>query len=271
MMGVGDEILAAGQAQRWFAEHGVPSLIVDQKQRPRWHPIWEGNPAISKPDGSPTGARDWHHPIVNGPGCRPYIVYPFTAETGWTFNRSFAARDHIAKIYLTPAELAIGQRLRASVGSFVAFDPWSKHENLRWPLEYWTRLVEICPEITFVQQLYPTSPARIAGSYPAQTHSFRDACGLIAAAQAYIRGESGMCHAAAALDVPLVTIWGGCMDWDVLGGYPNQIGVGIQHPPCGSYKPCTHCRAIMQSIKPDVVADALRRALLRAAAPMTTA
>jgi ADP-heptose:LPS heptosyltransferase len=133
-------------------------------------------------------------------------------------------------------------------------------------------LVRLCPEIIFVQQLYPQSPVRIPSTYPAQTHTFRDACGVVAAAQAYVRGESGMCHAAAALGVPTVTIWGGCMDWDVLGSYPKQTGVGILTPPCGSFKPCRHCMETMAAITPETVAVAVRQALADAAAasPLST-
>lgn len=212
--------------------------------------------------------RPGDHLIVNAPGCRPYIVYPFTAETGWTFDRSFRARDHIAKIYLTDEELEIGRRVRERLGPYVLFDPWSKHPNLRWPIEHWQKLIypDAPWRIAFVQQDYPLGYAHeIPGAVRVPTPSFREACGLLASASAYIRGESGMCHAAAALDVPNVVIWGGCMDWEVLGGYPKQIGVGVQQtggqPPCGSYSPCSHCKAVMASISPFEVSVALRRAL----------
>ena len=86
-------------------------------------------------------------------------------------------------------------------------------------------------------------------------------CCLLATAAIYVRGESGMCHAAAALGVTQVTIWGGCMDWTVLGGYPGQHAVGVSLPACGRYQPCTHCDAAMRAITPDWVAEKLRAAL----------
>lgn len=257
-MGYGDEILAAGQAQRHFDETGEPSYIVNQRLKPRRHPIWDSNPAIIQADGI-FGERC--HMITNAPGCRPYIVYPFTAESGWTFNRSFHAADHIAKIYLTPEELIYG---RSIPRPFVLIEPFSKHANLTWPFDHWCALVAQNPDISFVQHTHrDTGTLHVPGAMYTPQLTFRQACGVLNFAACYVRGESGMCHAAAALGVPTVTIWGGCMDWSVLGGYPLQIGVGVNHPPCGRYLPCDHCRKIMQSIEVDTVAAAIRRSLDR--------
>ena len=246
-MGYGDEILAAGQAQRWFDAYGASSVIVGQDDQPRWSEIWAGNPAIL----APHEVLPADHRIVNGPHCRPYIIYPFTAATGWTFNRGFHARDHVAKIYLTADELHIGREVRQVYGPFVLIDPWSKHENLRWSLGRWQALIDSRPDLTFVQQVYDcVDPPRrqLEHVRPVLTPSFRAACGLLASAALYVRGESGMCHAAAALGIPQVTIWGACMDWDVLGGYPKQLGVGVSTAPCGAFAPCAHCALAMAAI-----------------------
>jgi len=48
-VGLGDEIVAAGQAQRIYEQYGTRVLIVDEQRRPRWHPLWEGNPVIVRP------------------------------------------------------------------------------------------------------------------------------------------------------------------------------------------------------------------------------
>lgn len=255
-MGVGDEILAAGQAQRYFSEHGSPSVIVGNDGLPRWHDIWQNNPAIYVPTGGELGLPRWydrHHQICNGPNCRPYIVYPFTEDTGWTFNKDFKARDHIARIYLTDADLQLGRAVLARTGKpFILVEPWSKHANLRWPLSHWEEFCRRMSEVhRVVQHVSPGAP-RLPYVEHVETTTFRQACSVLVASSLYVRGESGMCHAAAALDVPTVTIWGGCMDWDVLGGYPKQIGVGISEP-CGRWRPCTHCKLAMYSIDVSVV------------------
>ena len=258
-MGYGDEILAAGQAERWLAEMGEPSYIVDQRCKPRRHPIWDGNPAVIQADAIFGQGPKTPHMITNAPGARPYIVYPFTEDTGWTFNRSFRAADHIAKIYLTDEELNFGRYIPKP---FVLIEPFSKHSNLRWPFDHWCQLVRDNPDIRFIQHTHrDTGALHVPGAMYTPHLTFRQACGVLANAAVYVRGESGMCHAAAALGVPTVTIWGGCMDWEVLGGYPRQVGVGISKPPCGRYMPCAHCRDTMAAITPEMVGTALQRAL----------
>ena len=261
-MGYGDEVVAAGQAQRIYeADHSMRVMICDQRGQARWHPIWEGNPIIATPADVATG--DAFHQVVNGPNCRPYIVYPFTKETGWTFNREFHCRDHVARIYLTATERQRGVDALGRLGPYVLIEPFTKHENFRWPMDRWEALIEACPGVTFVQHTHDDSlPVR--GAHP-EVATFREACGLAASALAYVRSESGMCHAAAALGVPQVTLFGGCMDADVMGGYPGQecIVDNGHLTPCGSWNRCQHCIDAMAGITVKRVKAALNRILRR--------
>lgn len=254
-IGWGDELVAAGQAQRLYAEHGAKVQICGCDGLARWHPVWEGNPILVRPgervDGRVTS-------LISGPGCRPYIVYPFSEDTGWTFNKSFRLRDYPARIYLTDAERQRGAWARTVYGSYVLIEPYTKHGNFRWPVERWEQLVAACPDLTFVQHTHKDSPL-IPGAYPEQA-TFREACGLIASADVYVRSESGLCHAAAALGVRQVTLFGGCMDSDVMGGYPGQTVIADNglHSPCGSWHPCGHCKDAMERITVSEVIAAMR-------------
>lgn len=255
-MGFGDEILAAGQAERLYRADPAHRrvAICDLHDRPRWHPIWEGNPVIARPDVVAAG-EDVQR-LVSGPNARPYIVYPFTEYTGWTFNTAFRARENIAKIYLTMEEIQVGLSAVERYGSYVLIEPWSKHPNLTWPFEYWTELVAGRSDLTFIQHVHKDSKPvpGVAATIPA---TFRQACALVATAEVYVRGESGMLHAAAALNCPSVAIWGGCMDWEVLGGYPLERGVGVTPPACGKWFACEHCTALMRAITPEMVSVAI--------------
>lgn len=262
MTGAGDEILAAGQAQRLWNEHHIRVLICDQHGTPRWHPMWDGSPIIMRPEE----ATDPHQRLISGPNCRPYIVYPFTPETGWTFNKDFRCRDHIAHLYLTNEERFLGLDCLKRYGPYLLIEPWSKHPNLRWPMPHWNdlcaRISEALPQYTIVQHTHKDSVNFVADH--AVVHrptTFRETCGLIAHAACYIRGESGLLHAAAALGIPSVAIWGSCMDWEVMGGYPKEVGVGIVRPFCGFFKACPHCEAAMQGILPEQVLAGLLQAL----------
>lgn len=260
-MGAGDEIIAAGMAQKMFERDPQhrPVAILDRWNRPRWHEVWNGNPAIATPTAFARHASVQR--LKNASGCRPYIVYPFTPKTGWTFNRSFRARDYVATIYLSDAERKRGERALAKYGPYVLIEPFTDHQNFRWPIERWAQVVEACPDLTFVQHTH-----RFCGLVPgakAEPASLRECFGLIASARTYARSESGPCHAAAALGVPTVTLWGGCMDADVLGGYPLQTSLVDRGPgsPCGKWERCAHCSACMDRITVDAVVAGIRTSL----------
>lgn len=260
-MGIGDEVLAAGQAQRLYdADHSTRVAIFGQDRRPRWHPIWDGNPILATPSDVARG--EPVRTVINGPNCRPYIVPPFTKETGWTFDTAFRCRDHVAKIYLTPHELQIGQRIRDEYGPYVLIEPHTKHDNFRWSMEQWAALVTACPGTTFVQHMHHDSPSLVPGAIDVWAN-FREACGLVASSLCYVRAESGMCHAAAALGIRQVTIFGGCMDPEVMGYYPQQTVIADrgEGSPCGRWLPCDHCQRIMAALSVETIAAAIRHRL----------
>lgn len=251
-MGVGDDIVAAGQAQRLFERTGQRVIIRGLDGRQRWADIWQGNPVLVRPDedvDATTVAT-----VVSGPGCRPYIVYPFSEQTGWTFSPTFRCRHYPARLYLTEDECATGRRLRND-GPYVLLEPYTKHGNFQWPLARWADLVAACPDLTFVQHIHKDSRL-VPGAIPVPA-TFREACGLIASAAVYVRSESGLCHAAAALGTRQVTLFGACMDPEVMGYYPGQTVIASGSP-CGRWLPCAHCADAMARITVDLVVDALR-------------
>lgn len=266
-MGWGDEVVAAGQAQRLWEDNPSRRIgIFGTDAKPRWHPIWDGNPIIATPADIAGGENV--RPLISGPGCRPYIVYPFSEDTGWTFNLQFRCRDHIAKIYLTGEERGIGTNARA-FGSYILIEPHTKHENFRWPLAKWQALVDACRDLTFVQHIHKDTPGELRGVLTLGPLTFRQACGVIASADLYVRSESGMCHAAAALGTPQVTIFGGCMNPSVMGDYPGQTVLYDNRggSPCGKWRACDHCAAIMRDLSVETVERAIRERLaLRRAA-----
>jgi hypothetical protein len=250
--------VAAGQAQRLFdADPSARVAIYGLDGQVRWHPIWDGNPAIATPTDVARGERVQR--LVSGPNCRPYIVYPFSEDTGWTFNRSFRCRDYPARIYLTEAEIRRGEQARDTYGPYVLIEPHTKHKNFRW--SRWAELVAACPDLTFVQHMHKESEPVPGAHYEDAT--FREACGLALQSEVYVRSESGMCHAAGAMGVWQVTIFGGCMDPVVMGGYPKQAILADVSPgsPCGCWRPCAHCARIMASISVAHVASVLRASL----------
>lgn len=257
-MGFGDELMAAGQAERIYRQDGLPVAILDKRGRVRWSEMWNGNPAIATPAHVQAGKP--HLTVTNGVGCRPYIRYPFTASGGLKFT-GWRARDYVGRLYLTTAEREIGERMRADVGPYVVIEPDVKAAstpNKHWGLDRYAALVEQLPDVTFVRakgdESQPFPSVRTV-----RTETFRDACGVLAAADGYVGNEGGFHHAAAALGKPAVVVFGGFIS-PYTTGYQTHINLydSGDDSPCGRWLPCDHCQAAMERIRVDEVAGAVR-------------
>jgi ADP-heptose:LPS heptosyltransferase len=253
--------MSAGHAQTVYdADPSRRVAICDCAGNPRWSPIWDGNPILVRPADATDEA--FVHRIRNASGCRPYIHYPFTVETGWTFT-SWKASDHRGRLYLTPKELRKGEHVQHN-GPFVLVEPSPKPQqpNRQWPLERYRALISACLNVRFVQPIHEETVDRLPGIDHVRTHAFRETCGVLQAARAYLGPEGGLAHAAAALRVPAVVIFGGCIPVQTMG-YPDHLNLADHGPgtPCGRYKPCPHCVEAMAGITVDRVAEALRTVL----------
>jgi ADP-heptose:LPS heptosyltransferase len=94
---------------------------------------------------------------------------------------------------------------------------------------------------------------KIAGAKLARTPTFRHAMAVLARASLYIGPEGGLHHAAAAVGIPAVVIFGGFIPPSVTG-YATHINLTGGAAACGSLKPCEHCKAYMDVIS---VADVM--------------
>lgn len=259
---MGDEILAAGQAQRLFDQTGLKVAILDRRNHVRWHELWKGNPAIATPEEIEAGLSPFEQ-IHNGEGCRPYIQYPFTAQRGMKFT-DWRARDHVGRIYLTADEVARGQWLREEIGPFYILKPDVKPAttpNKSWGLDKFAAVVKQLPEVQFVRT-HGSDCAPFPGIRNIHTKHFRDACGFLAASDGYVGTEGGYHHAAAALGKPGVVIFGGFISPKTTG-YDTHVNLCDKGPgsPCGRWRPCGHCRAAMDGITVDQVVHAVREML----------
>jgi hypothetical protein len=247
-MGWGDELMAAGQAARISRETGRKVAILDRHRQARVHELWEGLPFISPVKG------DGIVCIMNGSGCRPYIEYPFTLEGGQRFT-GWRARDN------RPVLSAAVAGERDNQG-FVLIEPTVKplaNQNKVW--RRWQEVVDGLPLVTFVQ----CGPASVAGAQPLlggrnvtfrPTAHFIDAVRVLNQAALYLGHEGGMHHAAAALDVPAVVIFGGAPSVRATG-YADHTNFGGDAP-CGNWLPCAHCAQTMNAITPEAVIQAVK-------------
>lgn len=255
----GDEIMAAGQAERIWRATGQRVCITDAAGRPRWSPVWQGNPAIAFAPGPGITC------LVNAPGARPYLAYPWSARTGVRFT-GWRAAEQPARLWLSAEEAAVAAALRAALPRLVVIEPLLAAEsnpNKQWGEGRWHDLTQALVAAGWqVAQLGPAGTRLLPGVLRVETPSFRIACAALSAARLAVLPEGGLHHAAAALGVPAVVIFGGHTPVEITG-YPGHENLGragdAWGPACGQWRPCDHCAAAMASITVAEVLDAVDR------------
>jgi hypothetical protein len=248
----GDEIMALGQAQRIHRETGRKVCVVDRSGRPRWSPLWEGCREIARSPGQGIET------LINAPGARPYLHYPWTRATGARFT-GWRASDHPARMRLNANELEIAAKLRAKLPRLVLLEPLmasESNQNKQWGWVRWQGLAKVLASGGWqVAQLGASGTQWLDGVLRIEAQPFRAACAALTAACFAVLPEGGLHHAAAALGVPAVVIFGGFIPAAVTG-YPCHIN--IERPPaCGAWMPCKHCQAAMASITVEEVSLAV--------------
>jgi ADP-heptose:LPS heptosyltransferase len=113
-----------------------------------------------------------------------------------------------------------------------------------------------------VVQFFPDLKAgpRLRGVRQIRTLTFRDAVAVLKNSALYIGPEGGMHHAAAAVDVPGVVLFGGFIPPSVTGYDTHTNLVGSDYF-CGSFTACKHCADAMNSISIETVLKAARERL----------
>jgi len=254
-MGIGDELMVAGEARRMARAGACKVGILDKHGVRRWHYAWEGIAYMARP-GEECDALVGY---VNG--RRHYLV----DETA--IARTFRAyQPEPAELHLTSSARAL---MRETQGA-VVFNPSIKAKappNKVWGIERWKALLTLMPDVNWVQIGEHTGP-RLHKVRHIPTSSFMDACGLLAGARAAVVHEGALHHAAAALNVPAIVIRGGYISPKVTG-YAGQVDFYVEDERfplgCGSRVRCPHCAEAMNEITPEKVAAALRNLLRKAA------
>jgi hypothetical protein len=240
-MGIGDELMLAGHAERLFFTNGRRRVHVrDRRGRPRWHELWGGNPYLVRTP------HDDMQILVQGPGCRPYIAGGDAAR--WTWQ---PYRPHPATVVLTPAELAYGE---AHAGAIIV-EPTLKPRapvSKQYPADQWRAVIASMGRLPLL---------RLRGDDPEgygvrllHTPTIRHAAAVMRFARAYVGHEGALHHLAAACRTPAVVIMGGYIGPEHTGyDLPQHRYLTGPEPVCGSRGPCIHCDRAMRSITPDDV------------------
>ena len=239
-MGIGDEIMALGQAKA----AGRKVQILDKAGNRRWHPLWERASYIARP-GEPGDFPG----ILNGPSCRPYIDYKRTTKDRWQFTDWRTSRGELFGIRPDP---------RAE--GLVLIEPHIKataSPNKQWGR--WQELVDAYPEIAWAQ-LGNAGTKWLKRVVPLETRDFAHACNLIASCDTAVLPEGALHHVAGALGRRVVVLFGGYLRPETTG-YQAHINLAVDDPEALGWR-IRHpaCARAWSKITPDTVFEAVERA-----------
>lgn len=191
----------------------------------------------------------------NVPGRRPYIDYERSTK-----DHQVVVPDHRPEpgaMFFSESEMeaacdAVGGYARAVFLAPYVKGTFSAH-NKAWP--HWGHLVMLLRRAGLpIVDFGPPGKAPLPGADHAIREPVRVALAALMMASAVVTCEGLVHHAAAALDVPAVVLWGERTDPRVLG-YPGQVHVTnrISGQWCGSITQCMHCEEAMKGISAEEV------------------
>lgn len=249
-MGLGDEIMALGRAERLFEETGKPVAICNAGGYPRTHDAWLGNPAVDEKSDQR---------IDDGANVRPYIKEWHGRRI--IFNMDY--RPRAGRIWLNMSERKFARDLGLPE-KFAIVAPFLKDSasvNKDWGVENWEAVIDGFP--LPVYQLLPTRDTPvIKGAQGIYTPSWRQAAAVIAKARLVLCNEGGTHHMAASFRVPAVVVFGAFVPPQVTG-YDFHRNISVETPEgyCGNFDTCKHCKKALASITVDMVKSAAEEML----------
>lgn len=228
--------------------------IVTYEGKPKWSPIWENNPRIARPYDK----GDFQKLVARGANNqRPYHLAK-TPEK-WVYNLNF--RPDVGELYFSRDELEFGKRHRG----LIILEPHIKSgasPNKQWGWDRWQKLTDqILAEGLHVSQIGPHGTRLLRGARLIQTADFRHGCAVLQYARAAVLPEGGLHHAAAAVGLPAVVIFGGFTPIELTGYDLHRNHGASLNQACGMRIPCKHCAVWMAGISPNFIFDDLMELL----------
>lgn len=254
-MGFGDQLIATGLA-RGAKARGV-KIAFGEGNRLLWdrnsEVLFRGNPNIAFPGQERLKNVEWI------PYYKGHRIYNEQGKNRWLWNMDW--RCIPGEIFFTKEEQKSGERAGKD---FIVIEPnieqWkSAAVNKDWGRENYEAVAEKLSGDGFelIQFRYQKGGPIIRNVKTVHTWSFRDAVSILRNAVLYLGPEGGLHHAAAAVGIPAVVLFGGFIPPSVTGynTHTNLIGSDWF---CGSFIDCAHCREAMRSISIDRVYRAVR-------------
>ncbi len=241
-MGIGDWILASADVAVAHKRHGVRCVVGDGK-RSFWSEVFDNNPKIAK-TLEPGETFAW---VPNVPQNRPYIEA--ITPTSFVYRKDFRA---------VPGELFLTDEEQREKGDYILVEPNTKDKftgpNKAWRWDRWEEVVKL--PYHFVQTGALDQPT-LPGVERIFTKTFREALSVLSGARMLVTTDGALHHAAAALGVPAVVIWGGAAS-PVNLGYESHVNLWSGAVPCGTWNGiCPHCREALDAVTVETVKNAV--------------
>lgn len=267
-MGLGDELMALGQAQHLAKQTGKRVRIVGRTKQPRWHDLWSREAAIVR-HGEKVD-RALVVDMVNGPGARPYIARWETEDgKARSIFSDWEARPLRASWPLTAEESAAAAEHGRRLGPYAVLEHRLAPQaspNKAWSDEGYAAVARGLRKLGLLPiQLGPEPENLLPDVVHVQTKDFMDVFPALAGAALYIGPECGLHHAAAAVGARAVVIFGHFASRRATGYPPGHKILGGDHG-CGRWGTCPDCCRWLRALSPQSVLDAAMAALVREAA-----
>ena len=258
-MGVGDDIMFSGIAKNLDVRQTDGLIRPTLNGRPVWSSMWDNIDFLSNEHGTI---------VETKPNGKRWYVESWTDHIEYT---DWKAIPGVLKFTDEEMEVAYS---RIPDEPFIILNPDFKGttsaDNKDWGFEKYQpltdmlteegrRVVQLVPvdDYTDVSGTVTPSQDKLSNAYIIRTESAREAFAILSLAELFVSGEGGMHHAAAALNIPGVVIFGGFISPDSTG-YDCHVNISSGGEPCGTlYKSCPHCRDAMNDITPDMVMKAI--------------
>jgi ADP-heptose:LPS heptosyltransferase len=216
------------------------------------YPIFYHNQNVARPGDELRAFQPVFKWIEHYPGNRLYNKLDH-AKTRWIWNYDFKAIP--GELFLTPAEQ---KRAEIDAGSnFILIEPnvpmWKRSS---WN-KMWHGYQEVADrlkarELDVVQLVYQGMHTKLRGVRYLTSTNIRQAMAYLARARLFIGPEGGLHHAAAALNVPAIVLFGGFVP-PAITGYDFHVNLTGGVEACGALDHCTHCKLAMRKITTDEV------------------
>lgn len=253
-VGFGDNLMASGLA-RGAAARGKRVALGDGKtiiwDQHSQH-VFSGNPNLAPPGQEKSSDLEWVHHY------KGHRLYNRQSQGRWEWNYDFHPVP--GEMFFSPQELQEGRRAgRGTVIIEPNLPRWKTvSSNKDWGAHRYAALASSLRMhgIRLSQFVYGREPT-LPGVAPIKTTSFRDAIALMANTWLYVGPEGGLHHAAAAVSIPAVVLFGGFVPPSVTG-YDTHTNLTGGATACGSLSKCEHCRVAMAAITVEEVASAVK-------------